>query len=322
MDDKIAGNPQNDDPDSYDFNGKITSTAAIILLTVIFLVICLYLYARRVFYRDQRRQFHPRQRRTHLVFVTDQRSTTTVSLPFRGLEASVLNSLPVFVYSLENHDQVLDCAVCLSEFEEKEKGRLLPKCNHSCHVDCIDMWFHSHNTCPLCRASVQPEIPTETVISLDESGGTETGSSSCVYSSCQHHGDEMGSSSSSFYFSSSSYSSSSPYCSYSSSSASVSLGSRKKAIEMESTVSIEIPRKNESYSNLEEEYGMGSPRIQGLKTPINRFLSLKRIISRDKLSALTRSGSAPSISSATETDLERGGEEAEPLRSQEPHDDS
>nr|GMC53892.1 RING-H2 finger protein ATL60-like [Ipomoea batatas] len=37
---------------------------------------------------------------------------------------------------------------------EGEKARLLPKCNHGFHVDCIDMWFHSHSTCPLCRNPV------------------------------------------------------------------------------------------------------------------------------------------------------------------------
>ncbi|MGJ2918479.1 RING finger domain-containing protein, partial [Salmonella enterica subsp. enterica serovar Paratyphi A] len=38
--------------------------------------------------------------------------------------------------------------MCLSEFEEKDKLRVLPKCNHGFHLECIDMWFHSHSTCP------------------------------------------------------------------------------------------------------------------------------------------------------------------------------
>ncbi|KAH9292280.1 hypothetical protein KI387_042534, partial [Taxus chinensis] len=51
----------------------------------------------------------------------------------------------------------MDCAVCLSEFTENEKGRILPKCKHSFHIECIDMWFHSHSTCPLCRSSAQAQ---------------------------------------------------------------------------------------------------------------------------------------------------------------------
>lgn len=48
------------------------------------------------------------------------------------------------------------CAVCLSIVQEGETVRQLPACKHLFHVGCIDMWLHSHSTCPLCRASVEP----------------------------------------------------------------------------------------------------------------------------------------------------------------------
>jgi E3 ubiquitin-protein ligase ATL41 len=35
-----------------------------------------------------------------------------------------------------------------------ELVRRLPACKHLFHVDCIDMWLHSHSTCPICRAVV------------------------------------------------------------------------------------------------------------------------------------------------------------------------
>lgn len=47
-----------------------------------------------------------------------------------------------------------DCAVCLCEFEAEDKLRLLPKCSHAFHVECIDTWLLSHSTCPLCRFSL------------------------------------------------------------------------------------------------------------------------------------------------------------------------
>ncbi|KAL7083462.1 hypothetical protein ACP275_14G164200 [Erythranthe tilingii] len=47
-----------------------------------------------------------------------------------------------------------ECAVCLSEFEENEPLRLLPKCSHAFHLPCIDTWLRSHSNCPLCRAHV------------------------------------------------------------------------------------------------------------------------------------------------------------------------
>ncbi|KAE7998487.1 hypothetical protein FH972_003029 [Carpinus fangiana] len=47
-----------------------------------------------------------------------------------------------------------ECAVCLSVFEEGEEVRTLPRCKHSFHAPCIDMWLYSHSDCPLCRAPV------------------------------------------------------------------------------------------------------------------------------------------------------------------------
>lgn len=44
--------------------------------------------------------------------------------------------------------------MCLSEFQEDESLRLLPKCNHAFHIPCIDTWLRSHTNCPLCRASI------------------------------------------------------------------------------------------------------------------------------------------------------------------------
>ena len=74
----------------------------------------------------------------------------------RGLEAHVMRSLPMCVYRSEdfNFKDGLECAVCLSDVVDGEKARILPKCNHGFHVECIDMWFHSHSTCPICRRLV------------------------------------------------------------------------------------------------------------------------------------------------------------------------
>lgn len=41
--------------------------------------------------------------------------------------------------------------MCISELKEGEEVRFLPNCKHGFHVECIDMWFHSNDTCPLCR---------------------------------------------------------------------------------------------------------------------------------------------------------------------------
>ncbi|KAH7421423.1 hypothetical protein KP509_13G056400 [Ceratopteris richardii] len=59
---------------------------------------------------------------------------------------------------VDDKDLSAECAVCLSVFEEAEELCLLPQCGHYFHKDCIDMWFFSHLTCPLCRRSVRAKL--------------------------------------------------------------------------------------------------------------------------------------------------------------------
>ncbi|KHN15846.1 RING-H2 finger protein ATL60 [Glycine soja] len=94
-----------------------------------------------------------RRRRRRFVFAPGQ-DPVIYETHQVGLDPSVLKSLAVLVFQPEEFKEGLECAVCLSEIVEGEKLRLLPKCNHGFHVDCIDMWFHSHSTCPLCRNPV------------------------------------------------------------------------------------------------------------------------------------------------------------------------
>lgn len=75
-----------------------------------------------------------------------------------GVERSVIDALPVFKFaSLQGLKEGLECAVCLSRFEGAEVLRLLPKCRHAFHVDCVDTWLESHSTCPLCRHRVEAQ---------------------------------------------------------------------------------------------------------------------------------------------------------------------
>ncbi|KAJ8628673.1 hypothetical protein MRB53_021996 [Persea americana] len=81
----------------------------------------------------------------------------------RGLEPAVIDSLPTFQYSavkgLKLGSESLECAVCLNEFEDDETLRLLPKCSHVFHPDCIDSWLVSHTTCPVCRSDLVEADP-------------------------------------------------------------------------------------------------------------------------------------------------------------------
>ncbi|KAD1859321.1 hypothetical protein R6Q59_011917 [Mikania micrantha] len=72
-----------------------------------------------------------------------------------GLDQSSIDALPVFVYNeLKGFKEHHHCAVCLCEFTEYDKLRLLPVCSHAFHTHCIDTWLLSNSTCPLCRGSL------------------------------------------------------------------------------------------------------------------------------------------------------------------------
>ncbi|XP_022752037.1 E3 ubiquitin-protein ligase ATL6-like [Durio zibethinus] len=79
----------------------------------------------------------------------------------KGLDTAVIESFPVFIYSYVKDFKIgkgaLECAVCLSEFEDDETLRLMPKCNHVFHPDCIDAWLAYHVTCPVCRTKLTPD---------------------------------------------------------------------------------------------------------------------------------------------------------------------
>ncbi|XAR48050.1 hypothetical protein NMG60_11030751 [Bertholletia excelsa] len=69
-----------------------------------------------------------------------------------GLDQAFIDALPVFLYEeIMGLKEPFDCAVCLCEFSESDKLRLLPLCGHAFHIDCIDTWLFSNSTCPLCR---------------------------------------------------------------------------------------------------------------------------------------------------------------------------
>ncbi|CAL9229829.1 unnamed protein product [Arabidopsis halleri] len=76
-------------------------------------------------------------------------------IPTVGLHRSAINSITVVGF--KKGEGIIDgteCSVCLNEFEEDESLRLLPKCSHAFHINCIDTWLLSHKNCPLCRAPV------------------------------------------------------------------------------------------------------------------------------------------------------------------------
>ncbi|KAH6772893.1 hypothetical protein C2S51_011297 [Perilla frutescens var. frutescens] len=93
-----------------------------------------------------------------------------------GLDEALIKTITVCKYKKgDGLIEGTDCAVCLSEFEDNESLRLLPKCSHAFHLPCIDTWLKSQSNCPLCRANVvavfhpSPPPPSQTPSALSMS---------------------------------------------------------------------------------------------------------------------------------------------------------
>ncbi|CAJ2662236.1 RING-H2 finger protein ATL2-like [Trifolium pratense] len=275
-------NPPNDfNSKSFNLNGKIMLCAIVLLFFVIVVMLCLHVYARWYLMQSRRRRNRLR-RRTQLVFFTDNPTTTTAVssvVTSRGLEASVIASLPLFFYDPKTQpENSSECAVCLSEFESGETGRVLPKCKHSFHIECIDMWFHSHSTCPLCRAAVEPASECQTrpefVINVCE---PESGSSSSSGSGLEDQNENR---------------TGKEVCSSS-------VGLRRKPSF--TGVTIEIPSRNELCCD------SPSSTQSSFRSPMSRMLSFKRILSMDwKGSVSPSSYGGGGCSSVAELKVEQG----------------
>uniref|UniRef100_A0A0E0MIW9 RING-type domain-containing protein n=1 Tax=Oryza punctata TaxID=4537 RepID=A0A0E0MIW9_ORYPU len=71
-----------------------------------------------------------------------------------GLKKKELRRIPVEVYGARAGVPDAECAICLGDFADGDKVRVLPRCHHGFHVSCIDTWLAAHSSCPTCRDSI------------------------------------------------------------------------------------------------------------------------------------------------------------------------
>lgn len=143
-------NDYDDDHSTFEFSPLIVALIGILSST--FILVTYYTIISRLC----------RRRRNMNHDATDgelgQVSSSSSSLS-SGLDEALIKSITVMKYTKSQDDGEVvvegrECSVCLSEFEESESLRLLPRCNHAFHLPCIDTWLKSHDTCPLCRSTI------------------------------------------------------------------------------------------------------------------------------------------------------------------------
>ncbi|CAJ1083297.1 E3 ubiquitin-protein ligase RNF115 [Xyrichtys novacula] len=68
-------------------------------------------------------------------------------------EKDMISSLPTVCISQEQTECRQECPVCREEYSSGESVRKLP-CLHIFHNECIVPWLELHDTCPVCRKSL------------------------------------------------------------------------------------------------------------------------------------------------------------------------
>ncbi|XP_078148062.1 RING-H2 finger protein ATL80-like [Carex rostrata] len=121
------------------------SLCAVVLLLALFFICFFSACLRRLFslvHRQDTRIYAPSMMAPH------PRHFMRFPPPY-GLDPATLQSLPV----VKGRKEFGCCVVCLSDFEEKDHVKVIPRCGHRFHQGCIDVWLVMHGSCPVCRCS-------------------------------------------------------------------------------------------------------------------------------------------------------------------------
>ena len=72
----------------------------------------------------------------------------------KGLSAQQFEKLPITKYKKEKYSENFQCIICMEEFNEGEKVKLLP-CGHIFHPNSIKEWLMKQKSCPFCKSEIK-----------------------------------------------------------------------------------------------------------------------------------------------------------------------
>ncbi|MCO5575481.1 hypothetical protein L7F22_029282 [Adiantum nelumboides] len=84
-----------------------------------------------------------------------------------GLKKRHLSTIPSILFMDLAPSQAAttpQCPICLVDFADSARIRVLPLCQHVFHVGCVDTWLMKSSSCPTCRGdlmeAMSPERPS------------------------------------------------------------------------------------------------------------------------------------------------------------------
>ncbi|XP_058745058.1 NEP1-interacting protein 1-like [Vicia villosa] len=80
------------------------------------------------------------------------------SMGVKGMSQTCIMKLPFHKFNSSNKIMKLYnescCSICFQDLEDGELVRILPKCSHIYHLECIDKWLIQQGSCPICRTYI------------------------------------------------------------------------------------------------------------------------------------------------------------------------
>ena len=99
--------------------------------------------------RNRRNALYNRQ---HMIYPDEYEelaNLTNVETPLRIIDLNRNTKLKI-----KGENEEMMCNICIENIKKDEIYREI-KCGHKYHVGCIDKWFETSKTCPLCRESLE-----------------------------------------------------------------------------------------------------------------------------------------------------------------------
>ncbi|KAJ4970101.1 hypothetical protein NE237_003200 [Protea cynaroides] len=143
------------DNKDFQFHGRTLLFIIFFTLFLLFTLLCLY---ARWLYRYHRRSATA----TAAAASASTSHQTTPPIRSVGLDPATVDSLPIILHhsSISSADET-QCSICITTFKEQENVKVLPRCSHAFHPECVDKWLSTQSSCPLCRASLLADSTPE-----------------------------------------------------------------------------------------------------------------------------------------------------------------
>lgn len=95
-------------------------------------------------------------------------------LPSTGLSLNDMNQYTTLeVFSSSDNEEEMICNICQNPIADGTVIRKLNGCLHKFHTNCIDTWLMNHNSCPICRSAIRPNLESP-VASMENNSPSNT----------------------------------------------------------------------------------------------------------------------------------------------------